>query len=357
MYRTSDLNVLEYRPLPTPTELLAVLPKTSAQAAFVCERRQAIRRILSGDDRRLLIVVGPCSIHDLAAGRDYAQRLAALADELDDRLVIVMRAYFEKPRTNGGWKGLLLDPHLDGTGDVAQGLRLARQFLCDVLDLGLATATEFLDPISPQYLADLVCWTAIGARTSESQTHRQLASGLSMPLGFKNGTDGNIRSAVNAIAAAAHGQTFLGIGADGQAAAIRTGGNPDCHLVLRGGAGGPNYSAPQIAIVEAMLAQAGLTRPILVDCSHDNSGRQPDRQPDVLQEVVSQICAGNRSIIGLMIESNLFGGNQPTPVLSHPSRYGVSITDGCLDWPTTQRCLRQAHAALAGRFTSPNLPV
>jgi len=350
VHRTSDLNVIEYRSLPTPTELLAALPKTAAQSAFVHERRQVIRRILSGEDRRLLMIVGPCSIHDLDAGREYARRLAALADELDNRLVVVMRAYFEKPRTTTGWKGLLLDPHLDGTCDVIQGLQLARQFLRDVLDLGLATATEFLDPISPQYLADLICWSAIGARTSESQTHRQLASGLSMPVGFKNSTDGNIRNAVNAIKAAVLGQTFLGIASDGRAASIRTRGNPDCHLVLRGGATGPNYTAPQIAAVEALLEKAGVSHSILVDCSHDNSHRQPERQPGVFHNVIGQINAGNRSIVGLMLESNLFAGNQPVPIRQKALRYGISITDGCLDWPSTERCLCEAHAALSHRI-------
>lgn len=353
VHRTSDLNVIEYRTLPTPADLVAAMPRTTAQSSLVCEQRHVIRRILRGEDPRLLAVVGPCSIHDLDSGREYAQRLATLADDLSDQLVIVMRAYFEKPRTTTGWKGLLLDPHLDGTGDVTRGVRLARQFLGDVLHLGLATATEFLDPISPQYLADLVCWSAIGARTSESQTHRQLASGLSMPVGFKNGTDGNIRNAVNAIKAAQQGQTFLGITNDGRAAAIRTSGNADCHLVLRGGATGPNYGAPQIAAVEALLEKAGLRSPIMVDCSHDNSHRQPDRQPAVLHNVVDQIKNGNRSIIGVMLESNLFAGNQPAPTRNEALRYGVSITDGCLDWAATERCLRETHATLEHRFASP----
>ncbi len=354
MHHTSDLNVLDCRPLPAPAELLAALPKTRAQAALVCRSRQIIHRILYGGDRRLLAVVGPCSIHDVEAGREYGQRLATLARELDDRLVIVMRTYFEKPRTSTGWQGLILDPGLDGRGDIARGLRLARCFLREMLDLGLPTATEFLDPISPQYLADLVCWAAIGARTAESQMHRQLASGLSMPLGFKNGTEGTMQSAVNAIKAAGQVQAFLGISPDGRVAALRTRGNSDCHIVLRGGAGGPNYSAAHLAAVESMLEQAGLPRNIMVDCNHDNSGRRPERQPEILAEVVGQILAGNRSIIGLMVESNLFNGNQPMAQPPGKLRYGVSVTDGCLDWSATERCLRETHAALALRFDSAN---
>ncbi len=350
MHRTSDLNILECRTLPAPAELLADWPKTGPQGALISRTRRTIHGILSGGDPRLLAVVGPCSIHDVDAGREYGERLAALARELGDRLVIVLRAYFEKPRTSVGWQGLIHDPDLDGRGDMAQGLRLARRFLGELLDLGLPTATEFLDPISPQYIADLVCWAAIGARTVESQMHRQLASGLSMPLGLKNGTGGSMQCAVNAIRAARQSQTFFGISDDGRAAAVRTRGNPDCHIVLRGGASGPNYSAAHLAAVESMLDQAGLPRLIMVDCSHDNSGRQPERQPEVLSEVVRQVLAGNRSIIGIMIESNLCGGSQPLAWPRSKLRYGVSITDGCLDWPATELCLRQTYAALAPRF-------
>jgi len=354
MQRTSDLNILECKPLPSPAELLTTLPKTGAQAALVCRSRRMIHDILSGVDPRLLVVVGPCSIHDIAAGREYGRRLAALAHELDDRLMIVMRTYFEKPRTNVGWQGLIFDPRLDGSGDIALGLRLARRFLGEMLDLGLPTATEFLGPISPQYIADLVCWAAIGARNVESQLQRQLASGLSMPLGFKNGTEGMLPSTVNAILAAGQIQTFLGITSAGCVAAVRTCGNQDCHIVLRGGASGPNYSAAHLAAVESLLDQAGLPRAIMVDCNHDNSGRQPERQPGILAEVVGQILAGNRSIIGVMVESNLCGGRQPLGRCLNGLRYGVSITDGCLDWPATERCLRETHAALAPRFDPAN---
>jgi len=348
VHRTSDLNILASQPLPAPAELLAALPKTPAQAAMVRRSRRVIHDILSGGDPRLLVIVGPCSIHDVDAGREYARRLAALARDLGDRFVVVMRAYFEKPRTCGGWQGLILDPDLDGTGDIAKGLGLARRFLQEMIDLGLPTATEFLDPISPQYLADLVCWAAIGARTSESQMHRQLASGLSMPLGFKNGTDGRIRIAVQAIKAAGEAQSFLGISAEGRAAAVKTRGNPDCHIVVRGGEGGPNYSAGHLAAVEARLDEAGLSKAIVVDCSHDNSGRRPERQPGVLADVIGQVVEGNRSIVGVMLESNLAGGSQSLG--SGELRYGVSITDGCLSWPDTERCLRAAHSALAPRF-------
>lgn len=350
MHRTSDLNVVETRTLPSPTSLLAELPKTTDQAAFVAHSREDIRRIIFTDDRRFLLLIGPCSIHDVDAGRDYARRLAALAREVSDRVVVVMRVYFEKPRTTVGWKGLVMDPHLDGSHDIAAGLRLGRTFLGDVLDLGLPTATEFLDPITPQYVADLVCWGAIGARTTESQTHRQMASGLSMPLGFKNGTDGSLQAAVNAIKAAGQPQTFLGINLDGAASAVVTRGNPNCHVVLRGGAAGPNFSPDHIAQTEALLAKANLPKSILVDCSHDNSAKKPELQPEVMRALLTQIAAGNRSIMGAMIESNLSAGNQAFPVPKETLRYGVSITDGCIDWPTTEALVRGIHTALAPRF-------
>ena len=350
MHKTSDINVVETRPLPTPAQLLAELPKTEAQAEFITAARRDIQKLIFTDERRFLLVVGPCSIHDVEAGRDYARRLAALAKEVSDRVMVVMRVYFEKPRTTVGWKGLVMDPHLDGTNDIAAGLRLGRAFLREVLDLGLPTATEFLDPITPQYIADLVCWGAIGARTTESQTHRQLASGLSMPIGFKNGTDGGLTVAVNAIKAAAQPQTFLGIGMDACAAAVRTKGNRDCHIVLRGGAKGPNFSPPHIAETEQVLAKAGLPTSILVDASHDNSAKKPELQPDVLRDLISQIKAGNASIMGAMLESNLQAGNQPFPQPKAQLKYGVSITDGCIDWTTTEGLVRELHAALAHRF-------
>lgn len=350
MQRTSDINVVETRALPSPAALLAELPKTEAQAEFVARARREIHRLIFTDDKRFLFIVGPCSIHDLDAGRDYARRLATLAREVSDRVMIVMRVYFEKPRTTVGWKGLIMDPRLDGSNDIAAGLRLARTFLRDVLDLGLPTATELLDPITPQYIADLICWSAIGARTAESQTHRQMASGLSMPLGFKNGTDGSIATALNAIKAAAQPHTFLGINLDGSASAIVTRGNPDCHVVLRGGAHGPNYSPEHVAQAEQLLAKAGLPKAILVDCSHDNSSKKPERQPDVMREILTQVTAGNTSIMGAMVESNLGSGSQPFPQPREKLRYGVSITDGCIDWATTEALVREIHAALAPRF-------
>jgi len=350
MQKTSDINVVETRALPSPATLLAELPKTDRQAEFVTQARREIHRLIFTDDKRFLLVVGPCSIHDLKAGRDYAGRLAKLASAVGDRVMIVMRVYFEKPRTTVGWKGLIMDPHLDGSHDIATGLRTARTFLREVLDLGLPTATELLDPITPQYIADLLCWSAIGARTAESQTHRQMASGLSMPLGFKNGTDGSITTAINAIKSAAQPHTFLGINLDGAASAIVTRGNRDCHVVLRGGTTGPNYSPTHIARTEELLARAGLPKSILVDCSHDNSSKQPERQPEVMRELLAQIAAGNTSIMGAMIESNLGAGSQAFPQPREKLLYGVSITDGCIDWPTTESLVREIHAALAPRF-------
>jgi 3-deoxy-7-phosphoheptulonate synthase len=351
MQRTSDINVVETRALPSPAVLLAQLPKTEAQAEFIAHARREIHRLIFTDDKRFLFVVGPCSIHDLEAGRDYARKLAGLAREVSDRVMIVMRVYFEKPRTTVGWKGLIMDPHLDGSHDIAAGLRLARTFLRDILDLGLPTATELLDPITPQYIADLICWSAIGARTAESQTHRQMASGLSMPLGFKNGTDGSIATAINAIKAAAQPHTFLGINLDGSASAIVTRGNPDCHIVLRGGATSPNFSTAHIAQTEQLLTKANLPRSILVDCSHDNSSKQPERQPDVVRDVVAQVTAGSRSIMGAMVESNIGSGSQPFPQPKEKLRYGVSITDACIDWATTEALVREIHASLAPRFS------
>jgi len=350
--KVTDINISSNRALPTPRELLARVPRTEAQADFVAQSRNALHRIIFGDDPRFLIVVGPCSIHDVAAGREYAERLAALSREVSDRVLLVMRVYFEKPRTTVGWKGLIMDPHLDGTGDIPTGLRLAREFLRTVIDLGLPTATELLDPITPQYIADLICWSAIGARTTESQTHRQMASGLSMPLGFKNGTDGSIHTAINAIKAAWAPQTFLGINEDGQASAVTTRGNPNCHLVLRGGAQGPNFDAPHVAAAEKQLREAGLFTRILVDCSHDNSGKKPERQPEVFANILAQRVAGRESVIGAMIESNLHAGKQPEPKPGAKLRPGISITDACIDWPTTERLIRSAHAAL-----QPSIPV
>ena len=350
MQRTSDINVLETRELPPSLQLLRELPKTESQSAFITRSREDIHRVIFTQDKRFLLVIGPCSIHDLDAGRDYARRLAALAAAVSDRILVVMRVYFEKPRTTVGWKGLIMDPHLDGSHDIETGLRTARTFLREVLDLGLPTATELLDPITPQYIADLVCWSAVGARTTESQTHRQMASGLSMPLGFKNGTDGTLDAAINAIRAASQPQTFMGVSIDGRASAVVTRGNPNCHIVLRGGNQGPNYSPAHIAATEAVLTKSGLLPSILVDCSHANSAKKPELQPDVMREVVAQITAGNASIIGAMIESNLAAGSQSFPKPKADLKYGVSITDGCIDWSTTEKLVRETYDALAPRF-------
>lgn len=300
-------------PLPPPRVLAAETAPTDAQTAFVSEARQQIRAILFGRDPRFLVVVGPCSIHDPAAGLDYARRLAALARELGDRLCVVMRVYFEKPRTTVGWKGLIMDPHLDGSCDIPTGLRLARRILRDVIDLGLPTATELLDPITPQYIADLICWSAIGARTTESQTHRQMASGLSMPLGFKNGTFGHIQPAINAIKAAMQPQTFLGVSEDGVASAVTTSGNPDCHLILRGGESGANYGADNVLETRDALEAAKLRPAIMIDSSHGNCAKDHRRMPDVFREIVRQRVAGETAIIGAMLESNLVGGSQKFP--------------------------------------------
>ena len=349
MKKITDINITSKTLLPTPSALCEEIEKTESAARFVAESREAINKIIFGNDRRLLVVVGPCSIHDLQAGREYAQKLAKLAHELDDRMLLVMRVYFEKPRTTVGWKGLIMDPKLDGTSDIPEGLRIARRFLREVIELGVPTATELLDPITPQYIADLISWSAIGARTTESQTHRQMASGLSMPLGFKNGTDGGLDVAINAIKAASQPQTFLGIDNQGQANALTTNGNPNCHIVLRGGSKGPNFSSDAVAAAHEKLTKAGLTPAIMTDCSHANSEKDPSRQPEVFKEIVRQSLV-DASVIGAMVESNIHHGSQSFPQPVADLKYGVSITDGCIDWDCTEKMLRQAHADLAPLF-------
>ncbi len=352
MKTTSDLNVTSTLPLPTPAELIAELDKSEAQAEFITRSRQEINAINFGQDKRLLAIVGPCSIHDTETGLEYARRLARLGEQIKDRILLVMRVYFEKPRTSLGWKGLIMDPDLDGTENIGKGLRAAREFLRQVIDLGLPTATELLDPITPQYIADLVSWAAIGARTTESQTHRQMASGLSMPLGFKNGMDGTVGVAINAIKAANQTQTFLGINRNGVASAVTTRGNPHCHVVLRGGSKGPNYESASVAATELALEKAGLAKAIMIDCSHGNSNKDPERQPIVLQEIMNQVENGADSITGVMIESNLKAGSQPFPAPKESLARGVSITDGCISWETTENCLLAAHQKLAARFAA-----
>jgi len=338
MLRTQDLHVLRTEPLVPPADVKREFPGSDALYEVVLRTRAAIRDIVTGKDRRLLAVVGPCSIHDPEAALDYACRLRALGERLAAKLLVVMRVYFEKPRTTIGWKGFLNDPHLDGTHDVQTGLRLARKLLVELARLGLPAGTEMLDPITPQYLADLVSWVAIGARTIESQTHREMASGLSMPVGFKNTTDGNQLAAINAMKSARHPHAFLGIDQDGRTAVVHTGGNPDGHIILRGGRT-PNYDAASIHACEELLRQAGLPPRIMVDCSHAQTGKDYTRQPEVLANLVEQVRAGNDSIMGFMLESNLGAGNQP---LGAGLAYGVSITDACIDWETTERCLTGA---------------
>lgn len=345
MKDVTDLHIEANIPLPTPGDFLEEIPRSEAQAGFVAESRRRIADILFQSDPRLLMVVGPCSIHDTKAGLEYAERLRGLADQVGEKIFIVMRAYFEKPRTTLGWKGLIMDPHLDGTDDIPQGLRQARQFLRELIDLGMPTATELLDPITPQYIADFICWSAIGARTTESQTHRQMASGLSMPVGFKNSTPGSLAPAINAILAATQPQTFLGISPQGVASTVRTRGNPHCHIILRGGSNGPNYAAKHVEETELLLTKAGLPSTMMIDCSHGNSDKDHNRQPAVLEDILGQRRAGNRAITAVMMESNLKAGNQKFPSLE-PLNYGQSITDACIDWKTTERVILEAASAL-----------
>ena len=329
-----DRRIAQVVPLLAPRELLDELPQSDQHTRAVLAGREAAHAILERDDDRLLVIVGPCSVHDVEATREYAGLLAERASELKDEILIAMRVYFEKPRTTTGWKGLINDPHLDGSGDVNTGLHLARRVLLGVLDLGLPVGCEFLDPITPQYISDAVAWGAIGARTTESQTHRQLGSGLSMPVGFKNRTDGNVQVAVDAVRAAAVPHAFAGIDPKGTPAILYTRGNRDCHVILRGGKDEPNYDAAHVRAALELLAAAGLPERVMIDLSHDNSGKDPARQPHVAAEVGRQIAEGNRAIIGVMLESFLVAGRQdlrPGAEL----RYGQSITDGCIDWDTT----------------------
>ena len=348
MIRTSNLKIKSITPIIAPTDLRQVFPISGAGSEFVSTSRDQVKNILHGKDPRLMVVVGPCSIHDPKAALDYAERLARLARQVSDHLFLIMRVYFEKPRTTVGWKGLINDPDMDGTHLISKGLGIARGLLCRMTELRLPVATEMLDPITPEYLADMLCWGAIGARTTESQTHRELASGLSFPIGFKNGTDGNLQIAIDAMIAALHPHSFLGINREGLSSIIQTTGNPDVHIVLRGGRK-PNYYPEDIRKTEEMLEKNKLFPSVMVDCSHGNSEKNHEKQPLVLENVIGQIVAGNRSISGVMIESFLEGGNQPLP--KDPKdlsrlRYGVSITDKCLDWTTTEQILREAHGRL-----------
>ena len=343
MKRTENINIVEVLPITSPKILKDILPVSDIVAENVLNARTAIRSILEGEDSRMLMIVGPCSIHDPEAALEYAERLKSLADKVSDTIFVVMRVYFEKPRTTVGWKGLINDPELDGTHKINKGIELARRLLIEINALGLPCATETLDPITPQYLADLISWSAIGARTTESQTHREMASGLSMPVGFKNGTDGGLTVAINAMKSALQPHHFLGINNEGLSSAIQTSGNRNVHLVLRGGSNGPNYDAISIHKAAKSLASEGLPEAIMIDCNHANSGKDPSRQELVLRDAIHQIENGDNSIIGIMIESNINGGNQP---ISTSLQYGVSITDACLDWENTERIILNANQSL-----------
>ena len=341
----NNVNVASQDVLLTPEEIKQRLPLSDDAEATVLNGRQTVQRILDRQDPRLFVVVGPCSIHDVAAARDYALRLKTLADEVKDTLLLIMRVYFEKPRTTVGWKGLINDPHMDDTFDIDQGLQVARSLLLELAELGLPAGTEALDPIIPQYIADLMTWTAIGARTTESQTHREIASGLSTPVGFKNATNGSLEVAINALQSAARSHSFLGINPQGQSAVIRTLGNHYGHIVLRGG-DRPNYDSVSIALCEKALRDKKQPLNIVVDCSHANSFKDPAIQPLVMRDCVHQILEGNQSIVGLMVESNLGWGSQSIPADLSQLKYGVSVTDACVDWATTETMLREAHAKL-----------
>ncbi len=343
-----NVHIAHEKVLITPAELKNVLPLKSEYRTQIEQHRREIADIIHKKDNRLLVVIGPCSIHDIEAALDYAKRLKALSDELKDQLCIVMRVYFEKPRTTVGWKGLINDPKIDGTFDVETGLHLARELLLNLVEMGLPLATEALDPMTPQYLADLFSWSAIGARTTESQTHRELASGLSMAVGFKNGTDGSLGTAINAMNAASKPHSFIGINQQGQVNLLHTEGNPDGHVILRGGKL-PNYQAEFVQQCEQELTKAGLEASIMIDCSHGNSNKDYRRQPAVAEDATNQIINGSTSIIGLMIESNINAGNQSAEQPVSEMKYGVSITDACIDWETTDSLLRKIAEQLKNR--------
>ena len=345
---TDDLRIKEIKELLPPAHVLREFPITGVAASTTYEARQAVHRILHGADDRLLVIMGPCSIHDPKAALEYARKLKIVKDRREPDLLIVMRVYFEKPRTTVGWKGLINDPRLDGSFAINEGLRLARRLLVDLADLGLPAGCEFLDPISPQYTADTVSWGAIGARTTESQVHRELASGLSMPIGFKNGTDGDVQIAIDAVRAGAHPHRFLGVTEQGLCAIVSTRGNPDCHVILRGGQSGPNFDAASVGKAASALTDARLPARLMIDCSHGNSGKDHRRQPVVAREIAAQVAGGDTAIVGVMMESFLVEGRQDLSG-SAPLRYGQSITDACMGWETTAGVLAELAQAVRER--------
>jgi len=347
----NNINVVSQELLPTPNQVKAELPLSDTAMLTVLRGRETVRNILSRKDHRMFVVLGPCSIHDLDAAHEYANRLKKLAAQVKDTLFLVMRVYFEKPRTSVGWKGLINDPYMDDSFHIDKGLYMARKLLLELAEMGLPTATEALDPITPQYLSDLITWTAIGARTTESQTHREMASGLSTPVGFKNGTDGSLTVAINALHSVSRPHHFLGINQEGQCAVFHTRGNNCGHVVLRGGGGKPNYDSVNIAVCEQELENAGLPKNIVVDCSHGNSMKDYRLQPLVVDNCANQILEGNRSIVGLMLESNLFEGNQPVPNDLSQLKYGVSVTDACISWDATEELLLRTHDKLGSILT------
>lgn len=341
-----DVNIKSIQTLITPAELKADLPLSDAASQTVLQGRATVRNILDGKDKRLFVVIGPCSIHDPKAANEYADRLKELSEKVKDTLYLVMRVYFEKPRTTVGWKGLINDPDMNDSFNIEKGLHIGRGLLLELNEKGLPCATEALDPNSPQYYQDLISWSAIGARTTESQTHREMSSGLSSPVGFKNGTDGGLTVATNAMQSVKHGHSFLGLNENGQVAIINTKGNPYAHVVLRGGNGKPNYDATSVAEAEAALAKAKVSNKIMIDTSHANSNKDPYLQPLVLKNITEQILDGNKSIVGIMVESHLKGGRQDIPENLCDLVYGQSVTDGCIDWETTEKALLEMHEAL-----------
>ncbi|MBQ0757721.1 MAG: 3-deoxy-7-phosphoheptulonate synthase [Amphritea sp.] len=344
--RVENLNIESNTVLVTPDQLKTKLPLSESATATVMEGRQVIKDIIKGEDKRLFVVVGPCSIHDTKAAIEYGHKLKQLAEQVQDTLYLVMRVYFEKPRTTVGWKGLINDPHMNDSFEIEEGLHIGRELLIQLSEAGLPLATEALDPISPQYLQDLISWSAIGARTTESQTHREMSSGLSGAVGFKNGTDGGLTVAINALESVSHPHNFLGINEEGQCSIVRTKGNEYGHVVLRGGNGKPNYDSVNVALCGQALDKAGLKNNLMIDCSHANSNKDPALQPLVMENVTHQIMDGNKSIIGLMVESNLGWGNQKMTADPADLQYGVSITDACIDWDTTEKTLLDMHAKL-----------